>query len=142
MTASSSVSLSQRAAEPQAIGYIADRFLHARDRSRTVTAAFHNIRDLLGQSGDDPHHTPVSLDAHRVLRVIDAVVDYENKIPEFLATIAPAVVAQAQLIETIAPGYESTLPQIAGDEIDRLVQPIFERAGLNDFIEAEELTPA
>ena len=136
MTASSQTTLPAESADASVSRYVDDLFRHARGCSRTVHDQFRTLHALLGQSDTDPHALAVALDSRRANKVLDELIHYENIVSKFLAQIAPAVIDQARLVEVIAPGYETEpLAQLDPEEIDRLMRPIFERAGiLEDLI--------
>ena len=126
MTASpSTASLATTITETQRT-YLEDLFLHARGSSRTCYQSYEE------QAGAIKAHPGSATSA-------DALVTHENVIAMFLATIAPAAVAQMQLLAAIAPNYEGQLSQLEEPAIDAMMRRLFDAAGLsNDFITSEE----
>ena len=107
---------------------IEELFLNARGCSRAVTAA-HDDTQVARTSPD-------RIDA------IDSLVAFENVVSDFLAVVAPAVLERAHLVTVIAPGYAESLINLTHQQIDALMLPIFEQAGIgSDFLPWQERFP-
>lgn len=126
------------------IRYLEDLFMHARSRSRRVSAASKRIHALLRQE-ESPHANGVELTARQANAVLDELVNFENEVGNFLASICASAAAQAAQVAAIAPGYYEDERFVESDpaKIDRLVSPIFEAAGIaDDFISWREAFPS
>ena len=122
--------------------YLAEVFLHARSRSHRVTTPYRTLVAMAGQTGRK-YHQPVTLSTHETTQFFGELVAYENVVSDFLAQIAPFAIEQLNTVARLAPGYDiDALVENDPRQVDELVRPIFEAAGIaDDFIPWREAFP-